>query len=207
MAKGCTICTHANCTEIDSLLDSGNQQKQVALQFGVSAHALSRHVRHGKNVAPDSLDVDEQLWLDRLDKAHRQAVRDGDIRGQQQIAATGLRVARQRKVEAEKAKAAKAATVAESDANKVSIGDLDSLVEVFSDPSTVPDPVDRSKVEFVLRKARGLLRPDAEAVFQKMWSDKDFCEALIDYARDWQPKPKEEAIEPVQPQETAVRAN
>src|SRR5580658_6049239 len=118
MAKGCTICTHANCTEIDSLLDSGNQQKQVALQFGVSAHALSRHVRHGKNVAPDSLDADEQLWLDRLVSAHQQAVRDGDIRGQQQIAATGLRVARQRKVEAEKAKkTAQAATVAESDAN------------------------------------------------------------------------------------------
>jgi hypothetical protein len=201
MAKGCTICAHANCAEIDSLLDSGTQQKQVALQFGVSAHALSRHVRHGNNVAPDSLDGDEQLWLARLEKAHKQAVRDGDIRGQQQIAATGLRVARQRKVEAEKAKAAKAAIVAESDDNKVSIGDLDSLVEVFSDPSTVPDPVDRAKVEFVMRKAHGLMRMDAEQLFQRMWSSPRFCNALIDFASQW--KEPEEPSELVQAQTSA----
>jgi hypothetical protein len=185
MAKGCSICAHANCAEIDSLLDSGTQQKQVALQFGVSAHALSRHVRHGKNVAPDSLDGDEQLWLDRLDKAHKQAVRDGDIRGQQQIAATGLRVARQRKVEAEKAKAAKAATVAES-SDRVSIGSLDEMVAILTAEN--PSPVDRPKIKQALDRARALRRLDAESIFNKMWEDKSFAEALTDYATNWKPE-------------------
>jgi hypothetical protein len=204
MAKGCTICTHANCTEIDSLLDSGNQQKQVALQFGVSAHALSRHVRHGKNVAPDSLDVDEQLWLDRLSAAHRQAVRDGDIRGQQQIAATGLRAARQRKVEAEKAKkAAKAATVAESD-DRVSIGSLDEMVAILTAEN--PTPVDRPKIKQALDRARALSRLDAENIFNTMWVDNAFAQDLTDFASAWRPKPKEELNEPI-PQETAARAN
>jgi hypothetical protein len=204
MAKGCTICTHANCTEIDSLLDSGNQQKQVALQFGVSAHALSRHVRHGKNVAPDSLDADEQLWLDRLVAAHKQAVRDGDIRGQQQIAATGLRVARQRKVEAEKAKkTAQAATVAES-SDRVSIGSLDEMVAILTAEN--PSPVDRPKIKQALDRARALSRLDAESIFNKMWEDNAFAQDLTDYASAWRSKPKEELNEPI-PQETAVRAN
>lgn len=138
-------------------------------------------------------DAEETIWLRRLHDAHAQAVTDQDVRGQQAVANSALRAIRARK--AEKEKAAKAAIVAESDDNKVSIGDLDSLVEVFSDPSTVPDPVDRAKVEFVMRKAHGLMRMDAEQLFQRMWSSPRFCNALIDFASQWK-EPEEH--EPVQ---------
>ena len=191
MAK-CSICNHERVREIDSLLDSHESQKNISLQFpGVSVHALSRHGRRlCKPASSDPLDADEKLWLDRLDKAHKQAVADGDIRGQQQIAATGLRVARQRRTEAAKAKAAKAASDADSE-GKISIGDLDSLVQIFSDPSVVADPTDRAKVEYVMRKAHGLMRMDAEQVFQKMWENQRFCNDLIAYASQWKEEPSE----------------
>jgi hypothetical protein len=191
MPNKCSICSHPNCAEIDSLLDGHAFKKDIAKQFpGVSVHALSRH---GRGLCrADSLDVEETKWAARLEKTFQQAVTDADVRGQQQVASTALRHVRERK--AAKAKAAKAKAEEESD-GRISIGDLDSLVEVITNPALLPDPVDRQKLARVVERAHGLMRPDAEAVFLKMWENQQFCNDLIDYARDW--KQKEESNEPV----------
>jgi hypothetical protein len=203
MAKRCSICAHPHVREIDSLLDGGSTQPAVAQQFGVSISALSRHGR-GLCRASDPPDADEKIWLTRLERAHERAVADGDVRGMQQIAATGLRVARQRKIESEKLKAARAASDADSGDNRVSIGSLDEMVALLT--QVEPSPVDRPKIKQALDHARALNRLDAESIFNRMWENPRFAQDLTDYATSWKPEePKDNEL--IQPQETAARPN
>ncbi len=186
MPNKCSICSHPNCAEIDSLLDGHAFKKDIAKQFpGVSVHALSRH---GRGLCrADSLDVEETKWAARLEKTFQQAVTDADVRGQQQVASTALRHVRERK--AAKAKAAKAASDADSE-GKISIGDLDSMVALLT--QTEPDPVDAPKIKAALNRARALNRPDMESIFLRAWENPAFASDLCTYAATWQPKPKQE---------------
>ena len=129
MAKPCSICTSPNVREIDDLLDSGESQLSVSERFSVSKFALSRHARRLCQQSTEALEPDEQIWLDRLERAHAQAVTDGDVRGMQQTATAGLRVVRQRQVEKAKARAAAVKQDADSgmDDGKISVGSLDDV--------------------------------------------------------------------------------
>ena len=130
MGKGCSICAHPNVQEIDSLLDSGQFKKDVALQFGVSVHALSRH---GRGLCrTDALDQEEALWVRRLEESYQRAVSDEDQRGMQAAAKAGLSHIRSRK--AERKAAAKAASDADSgmDDGKISTSSFDDVMQMFN---------------------------------------------------------------------------
>lgn len=202
MAKPCSICQHPNVQEIDSCLDSGEFKKNIAAQFSVSVHALSRH---GRGLCrTDALDQEEEKWSARLEKTFQQAVTDQDVRGQQQVATTALRHVRARK--AEKAKAVAAKQDADSGDDRISIGSLDEIVAILSQEH--PSPVDRSKIAEVLRRSRELSRPDFVTMFHKAWEDSQFAEALSSFAATWEPElaQKGSSDEPVQQQETRATA-
>jgi IS30 family transposase len=46
MDNRCTVCTHASRAEIDRALMAGYSLRSLAAQYGVSASALSRHLKH-----------------------------------------------------------------------------------------------------------------------------------------------------------------
>ncbi len=46
MDSRCTVCTHASLAEIDRALMDGLPLRPLAAQFGLSASALSRHLKH-----------------------------------------------------------------------------------------------------------------------------------------------------------------
>jgi hypothetical protein len=46
MDNRCTVCTHASRAEIDQALMDGLPLRPLAAQYGVSASALSRHLKH-----------------------------------------------------------------------------------------------------------------------------------------------------------------
>jgi hypothetical protein len=196
----CSICQHPNLAAIDSLLDSGEFQKDISQRFNISKFALSRHARRLCQQSTDSIDPDEQIWLERLERAHAQAVTDGDVRGQQQTTSAALREIRARK--AAKAKAAKATSDADSgDSGKIGIGDLDAMVVVLSQEN--PTPVDRVKIAEVLRRSRELSRPDFVTIFLKAWENARFAEDLATFAATWEPPVEKGNDDAVIPQVTA----
>jgi hypothetical protein len=198
-ARVCSICQHPNVQQIDSLLDSGTFQKTISEQFHISKFALSRHAR--RLCQSTDLEPDEKIWLDRLERAHAQAVIDQDVRGMQQTATAGLREIRARK--AAKAKAAEVAPDAE-DEDKISVGSLDDVMEMFN---RVPSsPVDDSKLRGALAKARSLCCPDAVQILHRMLECPEFGRDLVHFAAVWQPAQKEESANESIP-ETTVRAN
>jgi hypothetical protein len=185
MPVKCTICASPDRAAIDSLLDSGEFKKTISQQFSVSVHALSRHSRRLCQQSTDSIDPDEQIWLERLERAHAQAVQDGDVRGMQQTTSAALREIRARKTA--RAKAAEAAPNAEDD-GKISIGSLDELVAVLTQEN--PSPVDRPKIAEALRRSRELSRPDFVTIFLKAWENQQFAEDLASWAATWEPAQK-----------------
>jgi|SRR5580658_5129510 hypothetical protein len=194
MGKPCSICSHPNVQEIDSLLDSGTFQKTISEQFNISKFALSRHGR--ELCRADSLDLEESTWAARLEKTYQQAVVDQDVRGQQQVATTALRHVRARKAEKAKATAAKQD---ESQDNRISIGDLDGLVALLTE--IPPDPVDQAKLRIALDKARALNRPDMVAIFYQAHENPRFAAALSDFAATWS---EEKGTDELISQETAA---
>ena len=82
----CSICNSEHCAAIDSLLEGGASQKDVAAQFKVSRFAISRHVRHAQPVPvalesdPDSLEARATLWRERADQLWHMATADADSR-------------------------------------------------------------------------------------------------------------------------------
>jgi hypothetical protein len=86
----CSICTHPNLAEIDSLLDAGTNQKDAAAQFGVSRFALSRHVRHSAPApmpepgTSEPLETQAARWMERADAIYQASTANGDVRGQVQ---------------------------------------------------------------------------------------------------------------------------
>jgi hypothetical protein len=184
MAKPCSICTSPNCAAIDSLLDSGESQLSVSQRFSVSKFALSRHARRLCQQPTDSIDSDEKIWLERLERAHQQAVTDGDVRGMQQTTSAALREIRARKTA--KAKAAEVAP--ESDDGKISISSLDDVMEMFN---RVPDnSVDAAKLKEALRRARALNHSDGVQIFLRMLECREFAQDLTAWVASWQPARK-----------------
>lgn len=95
MPSRCSICSNSNLAAIDDLLDAGTNQKDVAVQFGVSRFALSRHCRHrqpeSKPADPDVLEQQARTWRERADHLWITATADSDSRAQAQAIAAGLR--------------------------------------------------------------------------------------------------------------------
>jgi hypothetical protein len=85
--KKCSICAHPDALGINSALEAGLQQQQVAATFSVSKYALSRH-RNRCLAAP--LDVSalsggsEEIarWMRRADDLYLLAGSNADVRGQ-----------------------------------------------------------------------------------------------------------------------------
>ncbi len=71
MDRRCTVCTHASLAEIDQALMQGLPLRPLAGQFGLSASALSRHLKHLEQAltAQDRQVRQHQVaqLLDRLD--------------------------------------------------------------------------------------------------------------------------------------------
>jgi hypothetical protein len=93
----CTICNSEHRAAIDSLLDGGAFQRDVAAQFGVSRFALSRHLRHS-NQAPvatadngETLEAQAARWLQRADDIYACSTVNGDVRGQVQSLTAAFR--------------------------------------------------------------------------------------------------------------------
>ena len=193
MGKGCSICAHPNVQEIDSLLDSGQFKKEVAAQFSVSVHALSRH---GRGLCrTDALDQEEEKWNARLEKTYQQAVTDQDVRGQQQVATTALRHVRARK--AERKAAAKAASDADSgmDDGKINVGSLDDVCQMFDAAAASSSPIDQEKLREAYRRAKLLNLPDMMTIFYKAIEDSVFAQDLVRWVALWEPAQKGEPDE------------
>jgi hypothetical protein len=71
MDSRCTICTHASLTAIDQALMDGHPLRPLAAQYGVSASALSRHLKHLRRALANRDNLDRQAHqtalLDQLD--------------------------------------------------------------------------------------------------------------------------------------------
>ncbi|MFZ3277599.1 MAG: hypothetical protein WB249_13730 [Candidatus Sulfotelmatobacter sp.] len=197
MAKPCSICTSPNVREIDDLLDSGESQLSVSERFSVSKFALSRHARRLCQQSTEALEPDEQIWLDRLERAHAQAVTDGDVRGMQQTATAGLRVVRQRQVEKAKARAAAVKQDADSgvDDFKIPVSSLDDVMQMFDAAAAQPDPINQEKSQEAYRRAKLLNLPDAMTIFHKMLEWPEFCSDLLRWVALWEPAKKGEPDE------------
>lgn len=95
----CGICNSEHCAAIDSQLDSGVFQRDIALLHGVSRHAISRHVRHSKTAttaAPEngdgeSLEAQAEKWLRRADDIYATSTANQDARGQVQALTAAFR--------------------------------------------------------------------------------------------------------------------
>jgi len=93
MPVKCSICSNPNRAAIDDLLDAGTNQKDVAVQFGVSKFALSRHARHTPEVEAAGGDSPAEIekWLGRADDQYLLAVANADQRGAINALVAGLR--------------------------------------------------------------------------------------------------------------------
>jgi hypothetical protein len=190
-ASRCTICSSPNLAAIDSLLDGGQFKKDIAAQFSVSVHALSRH---GRGLCrADALDTEEEKWAARLEKTYQQAVTDGDVRGQQQTATVALRHVRQRKLE--RTKAAEAAPDSEDD-GKFDISQFDSFLEAIS-----RDDSDGARLRLALEKAHAMRQPDFIEILSMCYERPGFGDALREFARQW--REEHRAHEPVQAEAAA----
>jgi hypothetical protein len=205
MPTKCSICARTtDLPAISDLIDAQVPLKEVAAQFHCSYPSLVRHAaRHRGPVAPaagsagpdaaaDDLRSRSDLLWSRSNEVWNSAMADADLRSQISSIQTGLRSLELQAKQAERQAEAKAE--ADSGGNKVSIGDLDDLVQAMTNPELLPDPVDREKLQIVVRKSQELMRPDCHAVFYKMWECPEFAEALIDYVRDWKPEKKNEPV-------------
>jgi hypothetical protein len=158
----------------------------VSERFSVSRFALSRHGR-GLCKPADGLEPDEKIWLERLERAHAQAVIDQDVRGMQQTTAAALREIRARK--AAKVKAAESAPDKAEDAEyKIPVSSLDDVVSMLT--ATPPDPISESKLKQALRLARALNRPDFVAIVNRAHENHEFAADLATWASCWEPAKK-----------------
>lgn len=191
MPGKCSICTHENVTQMESLADSGESIKAIAEQFNVSRFSLSRHINHHRNSSPaaGSASTDLEIWLSRANDEYLLARADADSRAAIQALIAGLRAVEAREKQAERDH--EAVEEDKSEDSCVSIGSLDEIVSMLTE---VPDdPVDRAKLKEALARARALNRPDAVAIFFKMTECNEFAEDLATYAATWQPPTKGEA--------------
>ena len=187
MAKGCSICQHPRVQEIDSLLDGGTFKKDVAQQFSVSVHALSRH---GRGLCrADALDSEEAKWSDRLEKTYQQASSDGDARAAQQVASTALRHVRQRK--SEKLKAAQAVPEERGifdEKGRLSIGVLSQISDWYE---TVLSDTQKRTITQAAELESKLGVSNGFALFETMRVDPVLREAVLEFAHNFQLARKE----------------
>ena len=71
MDPRCTVCTHPSLTEIDRALMDGLALRPLAARYGLSASALSRHLKHLRRALAVADDREHQArqaaLLDQLD--------------------------------------------------------------------------------------------------------------------------------------------
>lgn len=71
MDQRCTVCTHPSLAEIDRALMDGLALRDLAVQYGLSPSALSRHLKHLRRALADADDREHQAHqaalLDELD--------------------------------------------------------------------------------------------------------------------------------------------
>lgn len=200
MGKASAISTHPEQEAIDEALALGEVSLQaLATRFNVSPYALSRRRKRlaiTPAVEADDLPAQALKWRERADQLWRQGTADADSRAMAQAVSAGLRSvelqARQKERDQEIA-------AEENDDDRVSIGDLDSVISLFD--AAPPDPVNQVKLKIALDKARAVNRMDGVAIFFKMLEDSAFAADLTDFATTW--KQEEKVDEPVQAQTSA----
>jgi hypothetical protein len=204
MPGKCSICTHKNVAQRKSLADSGESIKAIAEQFQVSRFSLSRHINHHRNPAApvagsagtDDLQSRSDLLWKRSNQIWELASADADLRSAISSVQTGLRSL---ELQAKQKERDQEIAAEENDDDRVSIGDLDSVIQLFD--AVPPDPVNQVKLKIALDKARAANRMDGVAIFFKMLEDSAFAADLTDFATTW--KQKEKVDEPVQAQTSA----
>lgn len=206
MPGKCSICTHENVAQMESLADSGESIKTISEQFRVSRFSLSRHINHHRNLPPgvesagDDLKAKSDLLWERSNLAWRLAERDEDVRGLVQSVQTSLRSLELAHKQAERK--AEAALTSEDD-RRVDIADLDGMVSLLT--ATYEDPADQARLELALAEGRRLNRPDFYEIFLMVNERQGFGPALREFAATWKLAQKGDADATVQAE--AVRAD
>jgi hypothetical protein len=205
MPSRCSICSRtADLAAISDLVDAQVPLKEIASQFHCSYSALVRHcARHRNPAAPEagSAGTDIAIWLSRAEDQYKAAVFDNDQRGAIQALVAGLRACEAKAKQAERDQ--EVAEEAGEDDGRISIQDLDGVVELLTQTPDVP--ADQAKIKIALDKARILCKPDMVAVFYRAYENFAFASDLMTWAASWQPAQKGDSDAVIQT-ETA-RAN
>lgn len=192
----CSVCNSEHCATIDSLLDGGTNQKDIAAQFGVSRFAVSRHARHGKRVPvtlendPDSLEARATLWRERADQLWHTANADADSRAMAQAVSAGLRSvelqARQKERVAEAAP--------EEDDGKLTIPEFDRIVEKWE---KIQETMGVEKALEAAQNAERMHLPNLMGVFYACATDEELRMLIETTARDYKNSKDEKQNEPL----------
>jgi hypothetical protein len=174
----CSICLSPELPAIESALASGAFKKDVAAKFGVSAFALSRHVRHSAPAPETGTSTEEiEKWLRRADEIWERATVDADVRGQASAIAAGLRALEQ-KFQSEQ-RAAEAEPPEEND--ELTVHDIDCIVAKFAKVEQAA--IDRTNRVAVTESQR-LGWFDLADVFFACAGDADLRQAMLDFGQE-----------------------
>ena len=198
----CSVCARADVVQqIDSLLNCGESMTAVSKQFGISRFSLARHLRHraAETEPPVSAaQLEISKWLSRAEDEYAKAAQDNDTKSAIAAIASGLRAV-ETQLRTEEREAASDADSGVDD-GRVSISSFDDALALFDAvPST---PVDKAKLQEMLKRARLLNAPDATTIFHKMLECPEFASDLVRWSALWEPAKKGEPDEPL-PQEQA----
>jgi hypothetical protein len=198
-ANRCSICKNtANLAAIDSLLDSGTPQKEVAATFNVSRFAISRHVNHQRNSSPAAgspgsagdLQSKSALLWERSNEIWNLGAADADLRSQISSIQTGLRSlelqAKQRERDQEaKEEAGQGLIDAQG---RLDIGALSEISEWWEKNL---DDQQKKSIERAAQLESELRVSDGSRLFETMRTDPILREAVLKYAFDFQLARKE----------------
>jgi hypothetical protein len=128
--KKCGICGHAQAMEINSALEAGLFQRDVAAQFSVSKFALSRHKAkclHPVSTGESSTDDQLEKWLRRADDLYLAAGANGDVRSQVSSLSAAVRSLQS----AQRHEAKRAEQDEKPSAGQMQVNHLDAVVEKY----------------------------------------------------------------------------
>jgi hypothetical protein len=171
MKKSCGVCGHAQRAEIDRALMAGDFQKTVAIRFGLSAFAISRHVRHSREPEAGSLSAKAELWASRAEQLWTSATFDADTRAQVAALTAGLKSLQAQQKEAER-----------------QIKQEPQKTAQKFDPPTIDEILahaDARQIQLCIEESQRLQMPDVYALFCSMVGRPAMQRAVIEFANEY----------------------
>lgn len=180
MAKGnCQGCNHAQRSELDAAIESGEKLQAIAARFGISKFCVSRHKKHLAVAMPesddDSLEAQARKWRERADKLWAQAEIDQDVRGQAQAVAAGLRSV---ELQARQAEREQEATPDAETSDEFTPQDIAKFDRLLAD-------ADERTTQLAIEGAQRLGCSDLYQLFEVCWGNAALKSAVLAFASDW----------------------